>query len=83
MDTVTHALAELDDGVPVMLVVLSGRLVLVGDPRVVPAEHLLRHAADVRAWMAGGGGDAGRAADVLAGQIECLIKGEPLVLPAS
>ncbi|MFJ1707896.1 hypothetical protein [Kitasatospora sp. NPDC088346] len=81
MDSVTHELAELDEGVPVMLVVLCGRLVLVGDPRVLSADHFARHAADVRAWMAGGV-DANRAADVLAGQIECLIKGEPLALPA-
>lgn len=82
MDGVTHELAKLDEGVPFLLVVLGGRLVLVGDPRVVSAEHLARHTADVRAWMAGGV-DANRAADVLAGQIECLIKGEPLTLPAA
>ncbi|SOB83163.1 hypothetical protein [Streptomyces sp. 1331.2] len=82
MDSVTHELAELDEGVPVMLVVLCGRLVLVGDPRVVSADHLARHTADVQAWMAGAEVDANRAADVLAGQIECLIKGESLALPA-
>ncbi|WP_035799896.1 hypothetical protein [Kitasatospora mediocidica] len=65
-----------------MLVVFYSRIVIVGDPRIVSAEHLARHTADIRAWMAGGV-DADRAADVLAGQIESLIKGEPLALPAA
>jgi hypothetical protein len=82
VDKVTHELTELDDGVPIMLVVFYGRMVIVGDPRIVSAEHLARHTADIRAWMAGGV-DANRAADVLAGQINCLIKGEPLALPAA
>ncbi|GAA2137909.1 hypothetical protein GCM10009760_18810 [Kitasatospora kazusensis] len=81
MNRATHELTELDEGVPLMLVVLHGRLVIVGDPRIVSAEQLAQHTADVRTWMAGGV-DASRAADVLAGQIENLIKGGPLALPA-
>ncbi|MFD9064216.1 hypothetical protein ACFVZ3_22135 [Kitasatospora purpeofusca] len=81
MERVTHQTAALDDGAPLLLVVVRDRLVIVGDPRVIPVERLTDATARIRRWMEDSALTARHTAELLRPQVEQLIKGGDLDLP--
>ncbi|MFE2109269.1 hypothetical protein ACFXAF_25875 [Kitasatospora sp. NPDC059463] len=77
METVS---ALLDDGAPVSILVIRGRLLLLTDPRIVPGTTAASMAGLIGRWMADTNTTPDRAADVLASRVRQIAAGA-LTLP--
>ncbi|MFD4657999.1 hypothetical protein ACFWP2_20515 [Kitasatospora sp. NPDC058444] len=74
MNTVTHA-AELDAGAPLIIAARTETLIIVGDPRVVPASRLAHIASTAQRVMADRGLGPRDTAQLLAPYVGQLITG--------
>ncbi len=82
MDSVTHEQAELDDGAPLLLVVIAGELILVGDPRIIPEGRLAAAADQIRQWMRESALTVHQAVELLIPHLDQIIKGGAAAPPA-
>ncbi|MFE7559637.1 hypothetical protein [Kitasatospora sp. NPDC057500] len=80
METVETVSALLDDGAPVSILVIRGRLLLLTDPRVVPGATATEAARLVGRWMTDTGTTPDRAAEILASRVRQIAAGA-LTLP--